>query len=32
MEVAALCWIASFVLFIGCYGPILAAPRLGEKE
>ena len=31
MEVAGLCWIGSFVLFILIYGPILFAPRLGEK-
>jgi uncharacterized protein involved in response to NO len=32
MEVAGLCWLASFALFIVCYGPILFAPRLGEKN
>ena len=31
MEVAALCWLGSFLLFIFSYGPILFAPRLGEK-
>ena len=30
MEVAGLCWLGSFVLFIVSYGPILFAPRLGE--
>ena len=32
LEVAGLCWIGSFVLFLLSYGPILFAPRLGEKE
>jgi uncharacterized protein involved in response to NO len=32
MDVAGLCWIGSFLLFIGCYGPILSAPRIGERE
>lgn len=32
MEVAGLCWIGSFVLFVLTYGPILFARRLGEKE
>ena len=32
MEVAGLCWIGSFVLFVLSYGPILFAPRLGEKD
>jgi uncharacterized protein involved in response to NO len=31
MEVSGLCWIGSFVLFVLSYGPILFAPRLGEK-
>lgn len=31
MEVAGLCWLGAFVLFIFSYGPILFAPRLGEK-
>ena len=31
MEVAGLCWLGAFVLFIFNYGPILFAPRLGEK-
>jgi uncharacterized protein involved in response to NO len=31
MEVAGLCWLGAFVLFILAYGPILFAPRLGEK-
>lgn len=30
MEVAGLCWLGAFVLFIFKYGPILFAPRLGE--
>jgi uncharacterized protein involved in response to NO len=30
MEVAGLCWIGSFVLFVFNYGPILFKPRLGE--
>ncbi|WP_294124283.1 NnrS family protein [Sphingomonas sp.] len=32
MEVAGFCWLGSFVLFIFNYGPILFAPRLGEKS
>ncbi|HET9397765.1 MAG TPA: NnrS family protein, partial [Sphingomicrobium sp.] len=32
MEVAALCWLGSFLLFVLSYGPILFAPRLGEKS
>jgi uncharacterized protein involved in response to NO len=32
MEVAGLCWIGSFLLFIACYGPILFAPRVGEAK
>ena len=32
MEVAALCWMAGFLLFIARYGPILVAPRVGEKS
>ena len=32
MEVAALCWIGSFALFIVSYAPILFAPRLGGKK
>lgn len=32
MEAAGLCWIGSFVLFVLSYGPILFAPRLGERE
>ena len=32
MEIAGLCWIGSFVLFIACYGPILFAPRIGEAK
>lgn len=31
MEVAGLFWLGGFVLFIFSYGPILFAPRLGEK-
>lgn len=31
MDVSGLCWIGSFVLFVLSYGPILFAPRLGEK-
>jgi uncharacterized protein involved in response to NO len=31
IEVSGLCWIGSFVLFVLSYGPILFAPRLGEK-
>jgi uncharacterized protein involved in response to NO len=31
MEIAGLCWLGSFVLFIVIYGPILFAPRLGER-
>jgi uncharacterized protein involved in response to NO len=31
MEVAGLCWLGAFLLFIASYGPILFAPRLGEK-
>jgi uncharacterized protein involved in response to NO len=31
MEVAGLCWLGAFLLFIASYGPILVAPRLGEK-
>lgn len=31
MEIAALCWLGSFLLFIFTYGPILFAPRLGER-
>jgi len=32
MEVAGACWLGSFVLFIFSYGPILFAPRIGEKN
>lgn len=32
MEAAGICWLGSFVLFIFNYGPILFAPRLGEKN
>jgi uncharacterized protein involved in response to NO len=32
MEVAGLCWIGSFLLFIACYGPILFAPRVGDAK
>jgi uncharacterized protein involved in response to NO len=32
MEIAGLCWIGSFLLFIACYGPILFAPRVGEAK
>lgn len=32
MEVAGLCWIGAFLLFIACYGPILFAPRAGEAK
>jgi uncharacterized protein involved in response to NO len=32
MEVAGMCWLGSFVLFILNYAPILFAPRLGEKN
>lgn len=32
MELAGLCWIGSFVLFVACYGPILFAPRVGEAR
>ena len=32
MEAAGVCWLASFVLFVFNYGPILFAPRLGEKN
>ena len=32
MEAAGFCWLGSFVLFIFNYGPILFAPRLGEKN
>jgi uncharacterized protein involved in response to NO len=32
MEVAGVCWLGSFVLFVFNYGPILFAPRLGEKN
>ena len=32
MEVAGLCWIGSFVLFIFNYGPILFSPRFGESS
>jgi uncharacterized protein involved in response to NO len=32
MEVAGLCWIGSFLLFIACYGSILFAPRVGEAK
>lgn len=31
LEVAGVCWLGSFVLFIFNYGPILFAPRIGEK-
>jgi uncharacterized protein involved in response to NO len=30
LELAGLCWLGSFVLFIVIYGPILCAPRVGE--
>jgi uncharacterized protein involved in response to NO len=32
MEVAGLCWIGSFLLFIVRYGPILFASRVGEAK
>jgi uncharacterized protein involved in response to NO len=32
MEVAGVCWLGSFVLFIFNYGPILLAPKLGEEN
>jgi uncharacterized protein involved in response to NO len=30
LEVAGLCWLGGFALFVVVYGPILFAPRLGE--
>jgi uncharacterized protein involved in response to NO len=32
MEIAGLCWLGGFVLFIVSYGPILFAPRVGEGK
>jgi uncharacterized protein involved in response to NO len=32
LEVAGLFWIGGFALFVLSYGPILFAPRLGEKN
>lgn len=32
MEVAGLAWGAAFLVFIAAYGPILLAPRVGEKS
>jgi uncharacterized protein involved in response to NO len=31
LEVAGLCWLGGFVLFVVVYGPMLFAPRLGES-
>lgn len=31
MEVGGTLWLGAFVVFCGVYGPILCAPRLGEK-
>jgi uncharacterized protein involved in response to NO len=32
LEVAGLCWLGGFLLFIAIYSPILFAPRLGESR
>lgn len=32
LEVAGLCWLGGFLLFIVVYGPILFAPRVGERR
>ena len=31
MEIAAIAWAGAFLIFLGAYGPILFAPRLGER-